>query len=81
MIIKGRNVLFLLLLGISGCNPFMIFRPTSEQITTQGWAKDDPHKKHQPPLYCYNTLGETVCHTAPRQGGNKRLRGYYGPTP
>jgi hypothetical protein len=57
-------VLIFLLLG--GCNPFGAFRPTSDELLTSNWAPnpDDPckAKKEKKQLYCYRTLGETVCY-------------------
>jgi hypothetical protein len=57
-------ILIFLLLG--GCNPFGVFRPTSDELLTSGWAPnpDDPVRKksEKKQLYCYRTLGEIVCY-------------------
>ena len=33
------------------------------------------------PIYCYRSLGETVCHREPDFKDSKRLVNYYGPHP
>lgn len=69
-------VLFLL----QGCNPFVIFRPDSEQLVMKGWAKQPKHQAEPEPIYCYNTLAFKDCYAAPLEEQN-RLSGYYGPKP
>ena len=58
----------------------MVFRPDSQQLVEKGWAKEACDKKKHDPLYCYNTLGRVVCHTAPLKD-QERLSNYYGPKP
>lgn len=56
----------LIILFLSGCNPFGAFRPTSDELQSANWAPnpDDPNKKKNPKkqLYCYRTLGDPVCY-------------------
>ena len=81
---KARRITYVLI-GItclleSACNPFMIFRPNSEKIVRDGWARENPCQPDPEPIYCYNSLGYKVCHAAPLEEQN-RLTGYYGPNP
>ncbi len=62
------------------CNPFMVFRPNSEDLIKNGWAKHPGHQKDPAPLYCYHSLGNKVCHSAPLDD-QSRLESYYGPRP
>ncbi|MBW8308452.1 MAG: hypothetical protein K0M45_02225 [Candidatus Paracaedibacteraceae bacterium] len=64
----------------AACNPFMVFRPNSEELVKNGWADQPCQQKDPPPLYCYNTLGHKVCHSAPLED-QTRLQSYYGPRP
>ncbi|WP_156962155.1 hypothetical protein [Candidatus Paracaedibacter symbiosus] len=61
----------------AGCD---FLRPNSEDLLKLGWAKQPKCPKEPTPLYCYETLGRTVCHSAPLDNQN-RLSGYYGPKP
>lgn len=78
--------LSILLIGMSvalltaGCNPFAAFRPNSEELVKMGWARQPDSQKAPHPLYCYETLGQTVCHSAPL-ADQSRLSNYYGPRP
>lgn len=75
------KVFLLLFCGLgSGCNPFSLLRSDSEDLVKQGWAKHPKCPKTPTPLYCYETLGRTVCHSAPLDS-QSRLSGYYGPNP
>ena len=69
-------------LGIltSGCNPFQALRPNSEELVKLGWAKHPDCPGRPEPLYCYETLGYPVCHSAPLND-QSRLSNYYGPKP
>lgn len=63
-----------------GCNPFEGFRPNSEELLKLGWAKQPDPPKIPDPIYCYETLGQPVCHSAPL-ATQSRLNSYYGPQP
>lgn len=76
---RGFGVIFLVLMT-QGCNPFMPFRPNSEQLVTKGWAKQPVSQEDPEPLYCYRTLAQNVCYTAPLDD-QSRLSAYYGPKP
>lgn len=78
---KGLRIIFLpLLLAVQGCNPLMIFRPDSEQIVRKGWARQPENQAEPSPLYCYHSLGQNDCYSAPLEKQD-RLSGYYGPKP
>lgn len=70
---KEIIVLSIAFLGV-GCNPFADFRPDSTDIVKSGWAKN---KQRTPPnsLYCYKTLGDSVCYAHPLKNGEERLSG------
>lgn len=70
---KEIIVLSIAFLGV-GCNPFADLRPDSTDIVKSGWAKN---KQRTPPnsLYCYKTLGDSVCYTHPLKNGEERLSG------
>lgn len=72
--------IFILCGLLTGCNPFQAFRPNSEELVQLGWAKQPKCQKTPEPLYCYDTLGRTVCHSAPLDD-QSRLSGHYGPKP
>jgi hypothetical protein len=73
-------LLSIILLTQTACNPFLVFRPNSEDLVKNGWADQPSHQKEPTPLYCYNTLGHKVCHSAPLDD-QRRLQNYYGPRP
>jgi hypothetical protein len=56
----------LVCLFLSGCNPFGAFRPTSDEILSSNWAPnpEDPDRPKKPKkqLFCYRTLGESMCY-------------------
>lgn len=60
------TLFILVCLFLSGCNPFGVFRQTSDEIQSSNWAPnpDDPYrkKKLKQRLYCYRTLGDPVCY-------------------
>ena len=66
-------------LFLSSCNPLMPWRPTSYDIQKEGQAPKDYVKRES--LYCYKTIGETMCYTEPRPDPAQSLAGYYGPPP
>ena len=78
--VKSRSLAFMILALLAGCNPFMPFRPDSETLVKKGWARNPSCQPDPEPLYCYNSLGQKVCHTAPLDD-QRRLNGYYGPRP
>ncbi len=63
-----------------GCNPLEPFRPDSAELLKLGWAKQPKCPKTPEPVYCYETLGHPVCHSAPLES-QSRLNSYYGPQP
>ncbi len=70
------------LLSLGGCNPFILARDDSTQIQSKGIAKrGEDSDISQPPLYCYDTLGDKMCYPQPLEKEKTRLRSYYGPTP
>lgn len=79
-IIKKLNLFLCFIFLLQGCNPFMIFRPDSEELVKKGWAKQPKHQADPEPIYCYNTLALKDCYAAPLDEQN-RLAGYYGPKP
>lgn len=75
------RIFILFFCGLSaGCNPFQAFRPDSEELVQLGWAKQPKCPKTPEPIYCYETLGRTVCHSAPLDD-QSRLSGHYGTKP
>ncbi|MDP4725632.1 MAG: hypothetical protein NWS47_05020 [Alphaproteobacteria bacterium] len=72
---KEIVILSIAFLGV-GCNPFAEFKPDSTDIVKSGWAKN---KQRTPPndLYCYKTLGDSVCYTHPLKDGESRLSGNF----
>jgi hypothetical protein len=65
---------------MTGCNPFEPLRPDSAELVKLGWAKQPKCPKVPEPVYCYETLGHSVCHSAPLES-QSRLNSYYGPQP
>ena len=65
---------------VGGCNPFMPFRPDSQELVKKGWAKQPKNQADPDPIYCYNTLAGKDCYAAPLDE-QSRLSGYYGPKP
>lgn len=61
---------------LHGCNPFGDFKPTSPVLVKRGWARN-PAKEDPEPLYCYRTLGDSVCHTEPIKTDQERFKGSY----
>ena len=72
------NIFFIPIIAflVAGCNPFADFRPNSVDIVKSGWARN---KQPTPvkPLFCYKTLGDTVCHAEPIEGAEGRLTGSF----
>ncbi len=79
---RGRSAigLFILTGCLTGCNPFMPFRPDSEELVKKGWARQPQDQADPKPIYCYNTLARKDCYTVPLDD-QSRLSGYYGPKP
>jgi hypothetical protein len=67
----------LVLLLLSGCNPFGAFKPTSDEILTSNWAPNPENKNKKPikPLYGYRTLGDTMYYSAPLENSDNRMVG------
>jgi len=59
------SILLMVMVALTGCNPFMPFRPDSETLVKKGWARNPSCQPEPEPLYCYNSLGHKVCHSAP----------------
>jgi hypothetical protein len=72
---KRIIVLSIAFLG-AGCNPFADFKPDSTDIVKSGWARNT---QRTPPndLYCYKTLGDSMCYSHPLKDGESRLSGDY----
>ncbi len=72
------NIFFMPIIAVlvAGCNPFADFRPNSADIVKSGWARN---KQPTPvkPLFCYKTLGDTVCHAEAIDGAEDRLMGSF----
>lgn len=65
----------LILLMLAGCNPFGVFRPTSDEIQTANWAPNPDKPKNPQPLYSYRTLGDTMYYSAPLENAENRMVG------
>jgi hypothetical protein len=63
---------------LASCNPFGFAKPDSEKITQSNWADNSP-KPVLKPLYCYKTLGDSMCYKDPVEGGENRLVGQNDP--
>ncbi|CAO5681644.1 MAG: hypothetical protein HEEMFOPI_00575 [Holosporales bacterium] len=61
---------------LGGCNPFMGYAPTSESILSKNYARNE-RKQPQVKVYCYSTLGENKCVSAPIEGKDHLLLGAY----
>lgn len=74
---KIQNMMpyLLILLMLAGCNPFGVFRPTSDEIQTANWAPNPDKPKNPQPLYAYRTLGDTMYYSAPLENAENRMVG------
>lgn len=82
MKLNDLKIILILFIGATqtACNPFLPFRPDSEDLVKNGWANQPSEIKEPDPLYCYHTLGHKTCHSAPLND-QSRLENYYGPRP
>ncbi|MBA4249454.1 MAG: hypothetical protein C0432_05385 [Candidatus Puniceispirillum sp.] len=67
-------IIYIIVLFVTGCNPFGDCKPDSEAIVKKSWAKRA--KQSSPdPLYCYSSLGDYVCYKNPQKDKEEILKG------
>lgn len=65
--------------ALAACgNPLGAYAPTQEEILTRGWTTPPASAGARGYIYCYRTLAEPDCFTAPEPGQENRLVSYDG---
>lgn len=69
------HYLLIVIFVLSGCNPFGVFRPTTDEIQVSNWAPNPENSNKKPPqqLYSYRTLGDNMYYTKKIEGEDTRL--------
>lgn len=66
---------FLIVIFLSGCNPFSGYLPDAETLQTRHWAKSKPQPMQL--IYCYKFLGGDQCYNTPIKGKEHLLMGQH----
>ncbi len=68
-----------LVLALGACGYPEKFQLTEQSALSLGWLA--PRAQAAEPIYCYRSLAKPVCHSWPQKDQERRLVGFYGPSP